>query len=165
MAEPPLTHSPDLGTDNLEPNANYNPDPAPKEEPQEQLAIPPFMAQLPGPAGNLMDTDMTDVAVRQALHQIWLALTVAQPSPAAHPPSATPTSVTHRTATPTRTINGHVEPTPMPLKAAPHGAPARRYLNEKVTGVLLEGMKRLVIEQSVADGHFRHDMSLTIFLT
>jgi len=37
----------------------------------------------------------------------------------------------------------------MPSKAAPHGAPARRYLNEKVTGVLLEGMKRLAAEQYV----------------
>lgn len=37
----------------------------------------------------------------------------------------------------------------MPTKAAPHGAPARRYLNEKVTGVLLEGMKRLAAEQYV----------------
>ncbi len=35
----------------------------------------------------------------------------------------------------------------MPSKAAPHGAPARRYLNEKVTGVLLEGMKKLALEQ------------------
>lgn len=39
----------------------------------------------------------------------------------------------------------------MPAKAASHGAPARRYLNEKVTGVLLEGMKRLAAEQYVVD--------------
>ncbi len=37
----------------------------------------------------------------------------------------------------------------MPSKAASHGAPARRYLNEKVTGVLLEGMKRLAADQYV----------------
>lgn len=37
----------------------------------------------------------------------------------------------------------------MPAKAASHGAPARRYLNKKVTGVLLEGMKRLAAEQYV----------------
>ena len=55
-----------------------------------------------------------------------------------------------RTATPTRNVNGNVEvTTPMPTKAASHGAPARRYLNEKVTGVLLEGMKRLAAEQYV----------------
>ena len=37
----------------------------------------------------------------------------------------------------------------MPSKAASHGAPARRYLNEKVTGVLLEGMKRLAADRYV----------------
>ena len=36
---------------------------------------------------------------------------------------------------------------PLPTKAAAHGAPARRYLNERVTGILLEGMKRLAAEQ------------------
>lgn len=35
----------------------------------------------------------------------------------------------------------------MPNRAAPNGAPARRYLNDKVTGVLLEGMKKLASEQ------------------
>lgn len=39
--------------------------------------------------------------------------------------------------------------TPLPARAASHGAPARRYLNEKVTGVLLEGMKRVAAEQYV----------------
>ncbi|MCJ1257248.1 COMPASS (complex proteins associated with Set1p) component [Lignoscripta atroalba] len=58
-----------------------------------------------------------------------------------------------RTATPTRHINGTGPGTtvdaapPMPSKAAAHGAPVRRYLNEKVTGVLLEGMKKLAAEQ------------------
>ncbi|MCJ1477599.1 COMPASS (complex proteins associated with Set1p) component [Lambiella insularis] len=54
-----------------------------------------------------------------------------------------------RTSTPVRNTNGVVvpEPAPMPSKAAPHGAPARRYLNEKVTGVVLEGMKRLAADQ------------------
>jgi len=56
--------------------------------------------------------------------------------------------VTQRTATPTRPVNGTAEITPpMPSKAASHGAPARRYLNEKVTGVLLEGMKRLAADR------------------
>ncbi|KAL8299540.1 hypothetical protein RB598_009124 [Gaeumannomyces tritici] len=35
----------------------------------------------------------------------------------------------------------------MPAEATPHGAPARRYLNTKVTGVLLEGMKLIAKEQ------------------
>ena len=36
---------------------------------------------------------------------------------------------------------------PLPTKAAAHGAPARRFLNDKVTGVLMEGVKRLATEQ------------------
>jgi COMPASS component SDC1 len=35
----------------------------------------------------------------------------------------------------------------MPSHAPPHGAPTRQYLNGKVTGVLLEGMKQLAKEQ------------------
>src|SRR5579862_8207343 len=65
-----------------------------------------------------------------------------------------------RTSTPTRAINGH-DPVSRPSSTAPdanpailhtaipHGAPARRYLNEKVTGVLLEGMKNLARDQLV----------------
>ena len=64
-----------------------------------------------------------------------------------------------RMATPTRQSNGTSPNTvadvapPMPSKAAAHGAPARRYLNEKVTGVLLEGMKRLAAEQYVGTSY------------
>jgi COMPASS component SDC1 len=35
----------------------------------------------------------------------------------------------------------------MPSEAAAHGAPVRQYLNSKVTGVLLEGMKIVAREQ------------------
>ena len=37
----------------------------------------------------------------------------------------------------------------MPAEAPPHGHNARRYLNTKVTGVLLEGMKQIAKEQCV----------------
>jgi len=37
----------------------------------------------------------------------------------------------------------------MPKEAPPHGAPTRQYLNSKVTGVLLEGVKQLAKEQYV----------------
>ena len=53
-----------------------------------------------------------------------------------------------------RAVNGTPEaqapaptPTPLPARAASHGAPVRRYLNEKVTGVLLQGMRKLALEQ------------------
>jgi len=35
----------------------------------------------------------------------------------------------------------------LPSMPTPNGAPTRRYLNEKVTGVLLEGMKELARNQ------------------
>ncbi|KAK3393187.1 hypothetical protein B0H63DRAFT_516385 [Podospora didyma] len=35
----------------------------------------------------------------------------------------------------------------MPAEAPPHGAPVRQYINSKITGVLLEGMKMVAKEQ------------------
>ncbi|KAG9236323.1 hypothetical protein BJ875DRAFT_456880 [Amylocarpus encephaloides] len=63
-----------------------------------------------------------------------------------------------RTETPGRNTNGndvtsratsqHPDPAPtMPKEAPPHGAPTRQYLNGKVTGVLLDGMKQIAKEQ------------------
>ncbi|KFX88957.1 hypothetical protein V495_05678 [Pseudogymnoascus sp. VKM F-4514 (FW-929)] len=48
-----------------------------------------------------------------------------------------------------RAASQHPEqgPTAMPAHAPPHGAPARQYLNAKVTATLLEGMKQLAKEQ------------------
>ncbi|KAL8703422.1 MAG: hypothetical protein Q9201_003393 [Fulgogasparrea decipioides] len=96
----------------------------------------PIQSSADSPAPPLMnihaDIDMADAA----------------PSPAV--PSLNTTPAVQRTATPTRNINGNVDlPPPLPAKAAIHGAPARRYLNEKVTGVLMEGMKRIAVEQYV----------------
>ncbi|KAI1454394.1 hypothetical protein F4805DRAFT_460852 [Annulohypoxylon moriforme] len=80
------------------------------------------------------------------------------PSPG---PGAAP--ATGRTGTPLRNTNGGQEANAnsssraasqhpdsgftMPAEAPPHGAPARQYLNTKVTGPLLEGMKMLVQEK------------------
>lgn len=147
MADPSPTNSPAVALENPQTTSNFNPEPASKEEPQDHMAIPLPAAPLPGLVLNQLDTEMTDVAVSYDITSSLPPLMDPKPSPVAHPPSATPTSVTHRTATPTRNTNGQTEASPMPLKAAAHGAPARRYLNDKVTGVLLEGMKRLVIEQ------------------
>ncbi|KAL8848430.1 MAG: hypothetical protein Q9221_006537 [Calogaya cf. arnoldii] len=117
------------------------PTPASITQPQDQTQQQPaeaFPTQpvVDSPAPPLMnihaDLDMADAA----------------PSPAPPPLAITPKA--ERTATPVRNTNGNVDvPPPLPAKAALHGAPARRYLNEKVTGVLLEGMKRLAAEQYV----------------
>jgi COMPASS component SDC1 len=65
-----------------------------------------------------------------------------------------------RIGTPSRNTNGdvtsratsqHPDPAPtIPKEAPPHGAPTRQYLNGKVTGALLDGMKQLAKEQYVA---------------
>jgi COMPASS component SDC1 len=70
-----------------------------------------------------------------------------------------PSPAPARTGTPSRT-NGndassraasvHPDPAPIiPKDVPPHGAPVRQYLNSKVTGVLIEGMKQLAKEQYV----------------
>ncbi|TVY94491.1 hypothetical protein LAWI1_G000055 [Lachnellula willkommii] len=71
-----------------------------------------------------------------------------------------PSPVPARIGTPSRNTNGdvtsratsqHPDSAPtIPKEAPPHGAPTRQYLNGKVTGVLLDGMKQLAKEQYVA---------------
>ncbi|RFU25033.1 hypothetical protein B7463_g11307, partial [Scytalidium lignicola] len=80
-------------------------------------------------------------------------------SPAvAHGGTNAPSPIPPRTGTPNRHTNGtdahsratsqHPDPaSSMPSEAPLHGAPTRQYLNSKVTGVLLEGMKQLAKEQ------------------
>lgn len=82
----------------------------------------------------------------------WQAHLLTQSkSPAAggHAPSPAPP----RTGTPaqgSRAASVHPDPiVGMPAEAAPHGDPTRRYLNTKVTGVLLEGMKQLAKDKCV----------------
>ncbi|KAM0272642.1 hypothetical protein ACHAPA_001867 [Fusarium lateritium] len=67
----------------------------------------------------------------------------SSPAPAAHAPSPAPA----RTGTPaqgSRVASAHPDPgLNIPAEAPPHGDSTRRYLNTKVTGTLLEGMKQL----------------------
>lgn len=71
---------------------------------------------------------------------------------------AEPNPAPARTSTPTRTISNnevntrsssqHPDPVQtMPREAPPHGAPTRRFLNENIVGVLLEGLKIIVKER------------------
>ncbi|MCJ1336187.1 hypothetical protein MMC09_001463 [Bachmanniomyces sp. S44760] len=119
-----------------------------------------------------IDAIMTEAATEQIPPQPSSSSNIPPPStststststsrPAAStllPPPPPPTTTT---ATP-QLPNGHAPspttasapasapvpaPSQIPTKPTPHGAPARRYLNEKVTGVLLEGMKILAAEQ------------------
>ncbi|RMJ08519.1 hypothetical protein CDV36_011868 [Fusarium kuroshium] len=67
----------------------------------------------------------------------------SSPAPVAHAPSPVPA----RTGTPaqgSRAASAHPDPGfNIPAEAPPHGDSTRQYLNTKVTGVLLEGMKQL----------------------
>ncbi|KAL7950730.1 hypothetical protein V8C42DRAFT_307358 [Trichoderma barbatum] len=71
----------------------------------------------------------------------------ASPAPAAFAPSPAP----GRTGTPahgSRATSVHPDSGfTMPSEAPPHGDSTRRYLNTKVTGALLEGMKLLAKEK------------------
>ncbi|KAL8653818.1 MAG: hypothetical protein Q9210_001876 [Variospora velana] len=118
--------------------------PPPTQQQSEPFLTQPSMDSPAPPLTNIhADIDMADTAML-----LILIVHGMKPSPAIVPSAATPT--VQRTATPSRNTNGIIEaPPPLPAKAATHGAPARRYLNEKVTGVLLEGMKRLAVEQYV----------------
>ncbi|GAB0132864.1 hypothetical protein EsDP_00001286 [Epichloe bromicola] len=83
------------------------------------------------------DIVMSDAPIEQA----------ASPAPANLAPSPAPA----RTGTPaqgSRAASLHPDPGfAMPSEAPAHGDPTRRYLNTKVTGVLLEGMKQLAKDQ------------------
>ncbi|KAH8180052.1 dpy-30 motif domain-containing protein [Sarocladium implicatum] len=81
---------------------------------------------------SLKDVSMTDVPPEQA----------SSPAAGGLAPSPAP----GRTGTPaqgSRAASAHPDPVGMPAEAAAHGDPTRLYLNTKVTGVLLEGMKQL----------------------
>ena len=88
------------------------------------------------------DTDMTDASTNSAPQAA--AANAAQPTPSGSTPQPTRSTPARGTPTPSAAVP---EQEPFPAKAKPHGAPARQYLNEKVTGVLLEGMKRLALDK------------------
>ena len=69
------------------------------------------------------------------------------PSPAP-PRTGTPVRKETGPETSSRAASQHPDSSlAMLAEAPPHGAPTRQYLNAKVTGVLLEGMKMLAKEQ------------------
>ncbi|EGX93966.1 COMPASS complex subunit Sdc1, putative [Cordyceps militaris CM01] len=87
------------------------------------------------------ETPHKDVAMTEA------AVDLASPAPANVGASPAPA----RTGTPAQASRApSVHPDPgftLPSEAAPNGDSTRRYLNNKVTGALLEGMKMLAKEQ------------------
>ncbi|KAL6715928.1 COMPASS (complex proteins associated with Set1p) component [Lecanora helva] len=134
MAEDNNGAMPDfLETDALPPIDNIH---APNPEPEVSRTASYGQPPPPLYSSYQLDTEMPEATPAFVPQGPITPSTVPPPPPA------------QRTATPTRPVNGTAEvAAPMPSKAASHGAPARRYLNEKVTGVLLEGMKRLAADR------------------
>ncbi|KDN63256.1 putative dpy-30 domain-containing protein [Colletotrichum sublineola] len=120
----------------------------------------------PAPAITSADTVSRDVAMTDAVEpssvgpsatlqaDSEVALTRFSQSPAPNPQAApsAPSPASGRTGTPSRNLNGEASsragsvhpdahPTNIPNQAVEHGDPARMYLNNNVTAVLLEGMK------------------------
>ncbi|KAL7629254.1 COMPASS (complex proteins associated with Set1p) component [Parahypoxylon ruwenzoriense] len=137
------------------------------EIPQTPVPVPHVVGQ-PAPnqateaatAAQAPSTDsvMSDSACGATAASAVPAPTTEQaPSPAPATNAPSPAAVPARTGTPTQRAAGtngqdasssraaSQLPDPaaltMPASAAPHGAPVRQYLNTKVTGPLLEGMK------------------------
>ena len=141
---------------------------------QQQAATPPAVmipapqaqaqAQAPAP-DSTKDVVMTDgtpdrpaVSLRASLRVKNKILNSTQ-SPAILPGATNaPSPAPQRIGTPSRNVNGndvtsratsqHPDPAPaIPKEAPAHGAPTRQYLNSKVTGPLLDGMKQIAKEQ------------------
>ncbi|RBR05492.1 uncharacterized protein FIESC28_11371 [Fusarium coffeatum] len=97
-----------------------------------QIAAPADSAVNGLPADQPKDVVMSDAPVDPS-----------SPAPAAHAPSPVPA----RTGTPaqgSRAASAHPDSgVNIPAEAPLHGDSTRRYLNTKVTGALLEGMKQL----------------------
>ncbi|KAH0544496.1 hypothetical protein FGG08_001394 [Glutinoglossum americanum] len=156
----------------------------PRSESNNQAPIhsPPSQSQASpsGPFDTVMrDSGYEQQQPQQPQQQHQPPLVIAQPSASAPPatpvaaqstPQPQPQSQSARTSTPTRAMNGH-DPVSRPSSTAPdtnpailhtavpHGAPARRYLNEKVTGVLLEGMKTLARDHNHASNAILEELS------
>jgi hypothetical protein len=81
-------------------------------------------------------------------------ITMQSPVPGALVPSPAP----GRTGTPaqgSRAASAHPDPGfSLPSEAVPHGDTTRRYLNTKVSGVLLEGMKQVAKDKSVVPARY-----------
>ncbi|KAI9698153.1 MAG: hypothetical protein M1836_004155 [Candelina mexicana] len=130
-----------------------NPQPSPAPPPPTDVMPDTAMRDAP-PVSAQSPQAMVAISPRANIICKSIDLSSLQQSPAPATLSTTSTPAPARTATPSRTTNGiaevpkaEPEVIPIPTKPVPHGAPARRYLNEKVTGVLLEGMKKLAKEQ------------------
>lgn len=136
-------------------------DGTPTSEPSASTPVPAVTADSAAvdgaPAQNL-DTAQKDTIMAEAPNEhVAVSLTLSARSPInsnrpkSSPAPAAPSPARGRTGTPaqgSRAASAHPDPTAsFPAEAPPHGDQTRRYLNTKVTGVLLEGMKQIARDQ------------------
>ncbi|KAL2119020.1 hypothetical protein VTJ04DRAFT_5980 [Mycothermus thermophilus] len=119
-------------------------------------------------AGN--DVSMTDAPTQQPSQSAPSTTTSAAVAPSPSPAPAPATTEPASTSASTMTSNNQTQPTPsapaaqaapspapaassstaapaLPTEPTPNGAPVRQYINSKITGVLLEGMKIVAKER------------------
>ncbi|KAI1345237.1 hypothetical protein F5Y15DRAFT_365326 [Xylariaceae sp. FL0016] len=126
------------------------PVPLPTYGQPQPAAAPPNDTVAQSTEGNFKDVAMTDASVEQA----------PSPAPAVTAPATSvPSPAPARTGTPLRTNGTDEKPSSraasqhpdtgftMPEETPPHGAPIRQYLNTKVTGHVLDGMKHIAKER------------------
>ncbi|KAI9171267.1 COMPASS component SDC1 [Paramyrothecium foliicola] len=122
-------------------------DPITKDEAQADPPLGPVIDELPSATSAVQDVQSTDVPQRDIVMSDAPVDQAASPAPVAHAPSPAPA----RTGTPahgSRAASVHPDSGfTMPSEAPLHGDQVRQYLNTRVTGVLLEGMKQLAKEQ------------------
>ncbi|KAK3694097.1 hypothetical protein B0T22DRAFT_451642 [Podospora appendiculata] len=144
------------------PEANNNPDMEPAETRDAQDQADSSSAPLAPTEDGSRDINMVDAPSDQpaaAASPFPAAATLASTSanPAATPSNA-PSPLPARVGTPMRNTDGEragsraasAHPDSgfaMPAEAPVHGAPVRQYINTKITGVLLEGMKMVARDQ------------------
>lgn len=144
------------------------PDPVPAIPPSSHPSIGHFLSRLSSAVEILTHTSPSQSPAAPILPPNAHSQTHSPILPPGHQSTAnanrdtaSPVPVPARTSTPVPKVNGNAENSSratsqhpdtgpsLPTEASIHGAPARVYLNQTVTGSLLEGMKLLAKEQYV----------------
>ncbi|KAK2626699.1 hypothetical protein QTJ16_003874 [Diplocarpon rosae] len=115
-------------------------------EQQQSAAPPPILP--PQYTDALRDVVMVDTTPERPAESPAVAPSAANAPSPIPPRVGTPSRNTNGNETPSRAASQHPElSSTIPNEAPPHGAPTRQYLNSKVTGPLMDGMKLLAKEQ------------------
>ncbi|KAI9048210.1 hypothetical protein LZ554_008005 [Drepanopeziza brunnea f. sp. 'monogermtubi'] len=160
-SNPPEANIPDLNSSTVSAAADADPNSVAMQQQEQQQSATPLPILPPQDQNLSSDIVMAD-APEIALEIPAAPAIISNPaneSPAViSNPANAPSPIPARVGTPSRTTNGtdvasrapsqHPEPSSTVPKEAPlHGAPVRQYMNSKVTGPVMDGMKVLAKEQ------------------